>query len=75
MRKEAEQELSSLCQNSNHVFCFIRRLKKDLEGGWYLSGKDGQLGFIKEDRAKIWKKHMEKIMNEEKNGTTWWKLM
>ena len=28
-------------------------------------GRDGRLGFIKEDRAKIWKEHMEKIMNEE----------
>ena len=26
---------------------------------------DGRLGFIEEDRAKIWKEHMEKIMNEE----------
>ena len=24
-----------------------------------------RLGFIDEDRAKIWKEHMEKIMNEE----------
>ena len=23
------------------------------------------MGFIEEDRAKIWKEHMEKIMNEE----------
>ena len=26
---------------------------------------NGQLGFIEEDRAKIWKNHTEKIMNEE----------
>ena len=23
------------------------------------------MGFIEEDRAKVWKEHMEKIMNEE----------
>ena len=36
-----------------------------MEGGRCLRGEDGRLGFIEEDRAKIWKKHMEKIMNEE----------
>ena len=30
-----------------------------------LRGRDGRLGFIEEDRAKIWKEHMEKIMNEK----------
>ena len=32
-----------------------------------MRGKDGRLGFIEEDRAKIWKEHMEKIMNKENN--------
>ena len=35
-----------------------------MDGGRCLRGKDGRLGFI-EDRAKIWKEHMEKIMNKE----------
>ena len=30
-----------------------------------LRGRDGRLDFIEEDRAKIWKEHTEKIMNEE----------
>ena len=30
-----------------------------------MRGGDGQLGFIEEDRVKIWKEHMEKIMDEE----------
>ena len=34
-------------------------------GGRCLRGGDGRLGFIEEDRAKIWKEHMKKIMNEE----------
>ena len=29
---------------------------------------DGRLGFTEEDRAKIWKEHMEKIMNRERMG-------
>ena len=68
MRNEAEQELDKLCFNVNSVFNFLKRMKKegkDLEGGRCLRGSDGRLGFIEEDRAKIWKEHMEKIMNEE----------
>ena len=68
MRMEANQELNNLYQNSNSVFYFLRRMKKegkDVKGGRCLRGGDGQLGFIEEDRAKIWKEHIEKIMNEE----------
>ena len=68
MRMEANQELNNLYQNSNSVFYFLRRMKKegkDVEGGRCLRGGDRRLGFIEEDRAKIWKEHMKKIMNEE----------
>ena len=68
MRMEANQELNDLYQNSNSVFYFLRRIKKegkDVEGGRCLRGGDGRLGFIEEDKAKISKEHMEKIMNEE----------
>ena len=64
----ANQQLNNLYQNSNSVFYFLRRMKKegkDVEGGRCLRGRDGQLSFIEEDRAKIWKEHMEKIMSEE----------
>ena len=43
----------------------MKKEGKDLEGGRCLRGGDGRLGFIEEDRAKIWKEHMEKIINEE----------
>ena len=36
-----------------------------MEEGRCLRGGDGRLGFIEEDRAKMWKEHMEKIMNKE----------
>ena len=36
-----------------------------MEGGRCLRGSGGRLGFIEEDRAKIWKEHIEEIMNEE----------
>ena len=67
MRMEANQELNNVYQNSNSVFYYLTRMKKEgknVEGGRCLRGEDGQLGFIEEDRAKIWKEHMEK-MNEE----------
>ena len=38
---------------------------KDVEGGRCLGGGDGRLGFIEEDRAEIWRGHLEKIMNED----------
>ena len=42
----------------------MKKEGNDLEEGRYLRGKEGRSGFI-EDRAKIWKQHKEKIMNEE----------
>ena len=43
----------------------MKKEGKDVEGGRCLRKGDGRLGFIEEDRAKIWKEHMEKIMKEE----------
>ena len=68
MRMEANLELNNLYKNSNSVFYFLRRMKnegKDVKGGRGLRGRDGQLGFIEEDREKICKEIMKKIMNEE----------
>ena len=68
MRMEANQELNNLYQNSNSVFYFLRKMKKEgknVKGGRCLRGRDGRLGFIEEDMTKIWKEHVEKIMNEE----------
>ena len=78
MRMEANQELNNLYQNSNSVFYFPKRMKKegkDVEAERCLPGRDGLMGFIEEDRAKIWKEHIKKIMNEENEWDTWWKLM
>ena len=68
MRIEANRDLNNLYQNSYGVFYFLRRMKKEgknMKGERCLRGKDGRLGFIEEDRTKIWKEHMEKTMNEE----------
>ena len=53
----------------------MKKQGKDVEAGRCLRGRDGRLGFIVKDMAKIWKEHMEKIMNKKTNATTWWKLM
>ena len=74
MRMEANQELNNLYQSSNSVFYFLQRMKKERKNeqrGRCLRERDGRLGFIGEDRAKIWKEHMENIMNEENK----WDLM
>ena len=38
---------------------------KDVEGGRCMRGSDGRLNFSEEDRGRVWKEHMERIMNEE----------
>ena len=48
---EAKQEFNDLYQNSNSVFCFLRRMKKegkDLEEGRCLRGRDRGVNFIEE---------------------------
>ena len=53
---KANHELNNLYQNSNSVFYFLGRMKKegkDVEGGRCLRGRKGRLGFIEDDRAQI----------------------
>ena len=48
---EANQELSNSYQNSNSVFYFLKRMKKevkDVEGGRCLKGRYRRLGFIED---------------------------
>ena len=47
---------------------FIKLMKrdgKDVEGGNWIKGRNGRMGFSQKDRCIIWKEHMERIMNEE----------
>ena len=55
MRMEANQKLNDLYQNSNSVFYFLRRMKKEgknVEGRRCLRGRDGRLCFIEEYKGK-----------------------
>ena len=59
MGKEAKLELNNLYHNSKSVSYLEKKKKgKNLEGGRCLRGRDGRLGFIDKDRAKIWKEHI-----------------
>ena len=64
MKTEAEKEMEELHGKPNKIFKFVKFMKrdgKDVEGGKWIKGRDGRIGF----RCKIWKEHMERIMNEE----------
>ena len=68
MKTEADKEMEELREKPNKIFKFVKFMKrdeKDVEGGKWIKGRDGRIGFSQEDRCKIWKEHMEKIMNEE----------
>lgn len=68
MKKETEKGMSELKENPNSVYKIVKAMKKDgrdVAGGRCMRGSDGKLNFSERDRGKVWKEHMEKIMNEE----------
>ena len=68
MKEAAEQELRELSEHPNKVFKLVKSMKKDgkdVKGARCMRGSDGRLNFSEKDRGRVWKKHMERIMNEE----------
>ena len=68
MRQEAEEKINVLCTKPNDVFKFVKFMRKegrDIDGGGCMKDKDGRLVVSEKDRGKLWKEHMEKIMNVE----------
>ena len=68
IKQAAEEEMKVLYNKSNDVFKlvkFMRRDGKDINGGGCMKDKDGRLVVSEKDRGKLWKDHMEKIMNVE----------
>ena len=64
MKEVTERKLRELSQHPNKVFKLVKSMEKDgkdVEGG----GSDARLNFSKKDRGRVWKEHMERIMNEE----------
>ena len=70
MKKEAEEEVTKLNKKPNNVFTLVKFIKsdgKDIKGDRCTRGKDRRLGFSKKDRKRIWKNHMEEVINKEKD--------
>ena len=68
MKLATEVEMKVLCDKPNEVFKlvkFMRKDGKDMNGGGCMKDKYGRLVVSEKDRAKLWKDHMEKIMNVE----------
>ena len=68
MKEAPEQELRDLSEHPNKVFKLVKSMKKDgkdVEGGICMRGSHGRLNFSEKDRGRVWKEHMERIMNEE----------
>ena len=66
MKTEAEKEMEQLREKPNKIFKFVKLMKRDgkhVEGGKWIK-RDRRTAFS-QDRCKIWKEHMERIMNEE----------
>ena len=60
--------INELNKNPNNVFRLVRNMKierTDIVGGRCMRGNGGTLYLSEKDRAKLWKAHMSKIMNEE----------
>ena len=68
MKQAAEEEMRVLCDKPNEGFKlvkFMRKDGKDLNGGGCMKDKEDRLVVSDKDRGKLWKDHMEKIMNVE----------
>ena len=68
MKQKAEEKISVVCTKPNNVSKFVKFMRKegrDIEKGGCTKGKDETLVVKEKDRGKLWKEHMEKIMNVE----------
>ena len=68
MKKEAVRKINELGRNPNNVFRLLRKMKiesADVAGGRSMRGNDGALYVNEKNRAKQFKAHMSKIINEE----------
>ena len=68
MKDEALKNINEIGRNPNNVFRLVRKMKIEstyVVGRRCKRGNDGTLYPNEKDRAKLWKAHMSKIMNEE----------
>ena len=68
MKDEAEKDLESLKKSNKGIFDKLRIMKKearDIDECVCIKDREGKVHFDEAMRAKIWKGHMENIMNQE----------
>ena len=68
MKNEAVKDMEEIRNDRNVVFRRIRMMKKeanDLAGNNCIKDENGKIVFAKDGRKRVWKEHMEAIMNEE----------
>ena len=68
MRREAEKEVDDMKSNRKKIFKKLRIMKIDscdIRGDNCLKTRVGKIVTRVDDRIKVWKEHMEAIMNEE----------
>ena len=68
MWTKAQKELTKLNKKPNNIFTLVKFIKKDagnIEEGRCMRGKDEKSSFSEKDKKRIWKYHMEEIMNKE----------
>ena len=68
MKNEAVKEMEEIRNDRNVVFRRIRRMKKeanDLAGNNCIKDENGKIVFSEDGRKRMWKEHVEAIMDEE----------
>ena len=68
MKKEAVKEMEEIRNDRNVLFRRIRMMKKeesDLACSYFIRDKNGKAVFAEDGCKRVWKEHMEAIMNEE----------
>ena len=68
MKNEAVKEMEEIRSDRNVVFRRMKMMKKeanDLAGNNCIKDENGKIVFAEDSRKRVWKDHMEAIMNEE----------
>ena len=66
MKNEAVKEMEEIRNDRNVVFRRMRMMKKEANAGNNcMKDENGNIVFAEDGRKRVWKEHMEAIMNEK----------
>ena len=70
-----KKAMDKIRNDRNVVFRRIRVKKKasDLASNDFIKDKNGKIAFSEDGRKRVWKEHMEFIMNEKNPWMGWWR--